>query len=40
MLETLDDPTKTEDMWKNPKNLDLGKWEILYNEATGYNYLD
>lgn len=27
--------------WKNYKssNLDLGEWEIIYNEASGYDFL-
>ncbi|EWS72878.1 tubulin-tyrosine ligase family protein (macronuclear) [Tetrahymena thermophila SB210] len=25
--------------WKNPNQSDLGKWEILYNEASGFDFL-
>ncbi|KAL4465184.1 hypothetical protein ABPG72_019338 [Tetrahymena utriculariae] len=25
--------------WKNPNKNDLGKWEILYNEASGFDFL-
>jgi hypothetical protein len=27
------------DYWKNSDQIELGKWEILYNEATGYDIL-
>lgn len=40
VFETHDNPEKAEEVWKHPENLDLGKWEILINEATGYNILD
>lgn len=26
--------------WKNPNTELLGDWEIIYNEATDYNFID
>jgi len=31
--------SKLNEVWKHPENLDLGRWEILYNEASGYDIL-
>ncbi|KRW99818.1 hypothetical protein PPERSA_10937 [Pseudocohnilembus persalinus] len=40
ILETYDDFDKVREKWVNPERLELGKWEILINEAQNYNILD
>ncbi|KRX09578.1 hypothetical protein PPERSA_09408 [Pseudocohnilembus persalinus] len=40
ILETMSDYTTLRTKWEYPEKLELGKWEIVINEATGYNVLN
>ncbi|KRX09574.1 hypothetical protein PPERSA_09404 [Pseudocohnilembus persalinus] len=40
VTETLYDPSTLREKWSHPEKLELGRWQIVINEATGYNILD
>ncbi|KRX08319.1 hypothetical protein PPERSA_01780 [Pseudocohnilembus persalinus] len=40
ILETLSDQSKVREKWAQPEKLELGRWQIIINEASGYNVLD
>ncbi len=40
ITSTHEDMSKLWETWKHPEKLELGRWHILYNEATGYNILE
>ncbi|KRX07751.1 hypothetical protein PPERSA_07501 [Pseudocohnilembus persalinus] len=40
IIDTLQEPSKTWEKWKNPNKLELGNWEIIINESQNYNVLD
>lgn len=40
VFQTFEDVNKINELWQHPENLYLGEWEILINEATGFNYID
>ncbi|KRX00108.1 hypothetical protein PPERSA_07215 [Pseudocohnilembus persalinus] len=40
IIETFSEPSQIYKKWKQPKKLELGRWEIIINEANNYNILD
>ena len=40
VISTHEHADKLNEQWQHPENLDLGRWKILYNEATNYDILD
>jgi hypothetical protein len=40
LFSTHEDTSKLWEIWQKPEKLDLGKWQILMNEAQNFTILD